>query len=184
MVLNTAASTISLECKLSSWAPLEFLAKAPLFLPLKREFQKISNGFEVNKILGDVSRSIEGGVGGFYDDSVLASRLDVVEALAILYGLLLYARLGYKEVDVESDCNRVVVGLSSKTPFLFKFASAVPRDTTEALAPTEYCDALDYYFMPSSGRINLLPISAERATYADHVLHRMVDPITYAQYAL
>ncbi|KAF4358548.1 hypothetical protein G4B88_015933 [Cannabis sativa] len=36
-----------------------------------------------------------------------------------------------------------------------------------------YCDALDYYFMPSSGRINLLPISGERATYADHVLHRM-----------
>ncbi|KAF4383983.1 hypothetical protein F8388_018735 [Cannabis sativa] len=47
----------------------------------------------------------------------------MAEPLAILYRLLLYSRLGFLNVDVESDCHRVMLALSNNMPMLSEFGS-------------------------------------------------------------
>ncbi|KAF4346496.1 hypothetical protein G4B88_008695 [Cannabis sativa] len=47
----------------------------------------------------------------------------VAEAMAVFQGLLLYSRLGLANVEGESDCQRVCLALTNKTPLREEFGS-------------------------------------------------------------
>ena len=49
----------------------------------------------------------------------------VAESLAILHGLILCSRLGFSEVMVETDCQRVFCAATKKTPLLIEFGNVL-----------------------------------------------------------